>query len=237
MLVQDKAERIEVVPAKFGWVNERVMVRPPSEKLVAVPAVYQTVREKILVRPGYTTWKRGRGPIERVDHATGEIMCLVEVPDQYKTVSKRVLKTPEATRRVAVSAKYKTIRKRVVIEPARTRTVTIPAKYRAQTMTELVREAQEKRTVIPAKHRKIKKRIKVSEGQLAWRPILCETNTTRGVVKRLQTALKRAGFNPGDIDGALGRRTMAATKAYQRSKGLASGQLTLETLRALRVDL
>jgi putative chitinase len=39
-------------------------------------------------------------------------------------------------------------------------------------------------------------------------------------VKRLQTALLEAGFNPGDIDGDFGPATLAAVTAFQKSKGL-----------------
>jgi peptidoglycan L-alanyl-D-glutamate endopeptidase CwlK len=39
-------------------------------------------------------------------------------------------------------------------------------------------------------------------------------------VKRLQTALLQAGFNPGDIDGDFGPATLAAVMAFQKSEGL-----------------
>ena len=39
-------------------------------------------------------------------------------------------------------------------------------------------------------------------------------------VTELQTALKAMGFDPGTIDGAMGRDTIAAIKAFQVSKGL-----------------
>jgi hypothetical protein len=38
------------------------------------PAVYETVKEKVVDRPAYTVWKKGTGPIQKVDYATGEIM-------------------------------------------------------------------------------------------------------------------------------------------------------------------
>jgi len=48
-------------------------------------------------------------------------------------------------------------------------------------------------------------------------------------------ALRDAGHNPGAIDGVLGRSTMDAVTAYQKANGLASGQLTIKTLRSLKV--
>lgn len=39
-------------------------------------------------------------------------------------------------------------------------------------------------------------------------------------VTGLQTALKRLGFDPGTVDGAIGRDTIAAIKAFQRARGI-----------------
>lgn len=53
-------------------------------------------------------------------------------------------------------------------------------------------------------------------------------------VIEIQRALNNRGFNPGDIDGVWGRRTMLAVKAFQKTYGLQSdgivGPLTLRTL-------
>ena len=83
----------------------------------------------MLVRQAYTTWKKGRGPVEKLDQATGEIMCLVEVPAKHRTVSKRVQVTAPGTREVTKPAVYRTVTRRVVDTPAAARTVKIPAKY------------------------------------------------------------------------------------------------------------
>ncbi|MHB8872709.1 MAG: peptidoglycan-binding protein [Myxococcaceae bacterium] len=39
-------------------------------------------------------------------------------------------------------------------------------------------------------------------------------------VSQLQQKLKNAGFNPGPVDGDFGPKTLAAVKAFQRSKGI-----------------
>lgn len=39
--------------------------------------------------------------------------------------------------------------------------------------------------------------------------------------KQIQIALKNAGYNPGPIDGKLGRQTMEAIKAFQKNNNLA----------------
>jgi len=54
-------------------------------------------------------------------------------------------------------------------------------------------------------------------------------------IKELQRALSSAGFNPGPIDGIYRPLTRAAVGRFQKAKGLPSGALTIETLRALHV--
>lgn len=39
-------------------------------------------------------------------------------------------------------------------------------------------------------------------------------------MREIQLALKRAGYDPGPIDGKMGSQTKAAIKAFQRSQGL-----------------
>lgn len=39
-------------------------------------------------------------------------------------------------------------------------------------------------------------------------------------VAKIQAALKKAGFDPGPIDGVAGRKTRAAVMAFQKANGL-----------------
>lgn len=235
--VQGPSESVEVVPATYEWVEERVMVRPAMSRTEVVPPVYETVSERVIDTPAHTVWKKGRGPLERIDHATGEIMCLVEVPATYKTVKKRVLKTPSSTRAVEVPAEYKTVKKRMMKTPPQTKVVKIPPKYKTLKVRRLTTPAQTRSIPVPAEYQWVSKQVKVTEGKMAWRPVLCETNTTTQAVESLQRALQKAGYNPGGIDGVIGSKTRSALEAYQRAKGLPVGGLTLDTLKSLGVDV
>lgn len=237
VLVKEASERLEVVPARYEDRSERVMVRPGSEKLVVEPAKFNTVEEKVLVKPAYTTWKKGRGPIEKVDDSTGDIMCLVEVPAEYKTVTKRVMASPESTRKEIIPAEYTNVTKRVMVEPPKTNKVVIPAEYRTVRVQKLVEPAREVRTPIPAVTQQVTRQEQLSAAKLEWRSILCETNTRPDLIVDLQKALQARGFNPGRMDGRLGADTMAAVQAFQRSRNMATGQLTMETLNALNVKV
>ncbi len=237
VLVQEASTRLEVVPATYKWVEERVLVKPASQRLEKVPATYETVTEKVLVKAAHTEWRKGTGPIQKIDDATGEIMCLVEVPAVYKTVKKRVVKTPATTRTVEEPAVYKTVKKRVVDKPATTREVVIPAKYKTVKVTKLVSPAQEKRITIPEEYQTITRVEKVKDGYMEWREILCETNMTRSKIAAIQRALKAKGFNPGPIDGVIGWETMRAVKAFQKANKLPVDKyLNIQTVKALGVN-
>lgn len=58
-----------------------------------------------------------------------DVWCLVEVPAQYQTVQRQVLKAPATTTDIAVPAEYKNVTKRVVVREATQRVVPVPAVY------------------------------------------------------------------------------------------------------------
>ena len=237
VLVKEASERLEVVPATYEMVTEKMMVRPEGTKIATVPAKYRTETERVLDKPEHTIWKKGSGPITKIDDATGEIMCLVTVPATYRTITKQVLATPASTQENKTPAEYKTVTRRVMKTPPTTRKVVIPAEYKTVRVRKLVEPAKTARTPIPARYGTVSKREMVTEGHMEWRPVLCKTNMTRDIVQRIQMALKKSGHNPGPIDGVIGRGTMAAVKSYQRDKGLASGGITLQTLESLGVKI
>jgi hypothetical protein len=225
-------------------------------KLVSIPATYKTVTEKIKISDAYTTWKKGRGEIEKVDNSTGEIMCLVEVPAVYKSVTKKVIATPATTKEIKTPAVYKTVTKRVVATPATTKKVVTPPVYKTVTKQvvatpattkevkipaickivktrEVATPAKEIKSEIPAIYTMVPTKVKTADSYLRWQPILCETNTTTNVISNLQKALQSKNYKITKIDGVYGPETKAAVNAYQKENKLNQGALTLETLKSL----
>jgi len=237
ILTKEESERLEVVPAVYRWVEERVMVEPASTRLVPVPAEYETVSERVLDRPEQTIWKKGRGPIEKIDNTTGEILCLVIEPATYKTINRTIVRTPASTRTVDVPPVFKTVRKQVVDKPAEVRKVVVPSEYGTVRVRKMIEPAKEQRVSLPAEFQSVTKRVKVGTERLSWQPILCETNVTQDIIAQLQQALSNKGFSPGDVDGVLGSSTLNAVEAYQKASGLARGGVTMETLESLNVKL
>ena len=234
--IQAASTKLVVIPATFKTVTETIVVHEASQRLIKSAATFRTVTEKVMVKPARTEWKKGKGPIQKIDSITGEIMCLVEVPVEYKTITKRIIDQPASVRSVEVPAKTKTITRRVVDQAATTREVAVPAIYKEIHIHKISQPAVQRTIDIPGKTQTISQRVMVQSSQLEWRSILCETNTNGDVVRRLQRALKAENYNPGPIDGILGRETLAAVNGYQKANGLASGQLTIATLRKLGVS-
>lgn len=201
------------IPAEYATQKVRKVIEPATEMREEIPAEYETVTRRVKVGEESVAWFI-KGDVSASGSPTGNEMCLRETPATYKTVTRQVLKSAAATKRVEIPAEYKTVTVRKLVEPATHRAIEIPAKMST-----------------------ISKRVKISDERLEWRQVLCETNTTRDVIVKVQTALRDAGFHPGPIDGIMGRYTLGAIDKYQADKGLERGGLTMKTLEALKVEI
>jgi len=304
VLIAAASETLSIEEAQFSETEKRVMVKAASKRLIEVPAVFKTVEDKVLIEPAKSVWKKGTGPIMRIDNATGEIMCRIDIPAVYETYKRKAVAAPPLTTTVVVPAEFESVKIATVSDPTREVRTPVPAKFDTITKTErvssssikwiagsadttglngkhtgevvcfteqaakfatvdqkviktpgsftsttvpavfenipvrkLVSDARVSKTTVPAIKKDYIKRVKVSDARLEWRPVLCETNTTEDTVSTIQQALADAGFNPGTIDGVLGRGTLDAIEEYQKSKNLAQGGITYDTLEALGVEL
>ena len=75
--------------------------------------------------------------------STGELLCRVEVPAQYETVTRTRLVSPERTEANVVPATYKTVTRQVVSEPAQVIEEIVPAVYETVSVQKLVTAASE----------------------------------------------------------------------------------------------
>jgi len=303
VVLQEATTKTKIIPAKYEMVEKTIEVTPASQKTITVPATYDFTEEKILVEKEKTVWKKGVNPAQKLNGATGEIMCLVKVPAKYKTIRKKVVKTPATTKVVEIPAVTKTIKvkklvsaakteeitipevkstiqksvldtkptfswikvgesvdrglsytghriclvetaakkqkitKTVLDVPASTKEITIEPTYKTIKVKKLVEKAQEIKTPIEAVYKMVNKTEKVSDSHQSWERILCQTNMNQEVILSIQKALKAKNYNPGKIDGVLGRDTRLALDKYQRDNSLSTGGITYETLKALDVEL
>ncbi|MBL4616749.1 MAG: peptidoglycan-binding protein [Robiginitomaculum sp.] len=257
ILVKEESVRYVVIPAEYETITEQVLVQAELREVIVIPAVYEEITEEILVRPAYTTWKPGEGLIggggyrtgtdgriygpdgqivTTMIQPTGEILCKVEVPPKYKTVTRMRLVTAETTEVNIIPASYEVITKQVVSQPPRVEEIVIPAEYNLVQVRKEVTPSYEETITIPATYKTIEKVSIVSGGNLEWREVICDTNSTPELIAQVQAALAAAGYNPGRSDGVFGMSTLRAMESYQRANGFIVGQLTMETMNALGVS-
>lgn len=244
VLVREASVEYRVIPATYRTVTETVVIEPERTEQIAAPASVETYEERVLVRPAYTTWKPGSGLFGRTSATTasaggaevhtGELLCRIEVPAEYTTVTRtRTVEAASAQTRV-IPARTQTIQREVVATPARVEERQIPAEYRTIKVRRQVAPARQETVSIPATFRTSQSRVVTRPAGVEWREVLCETNATPATIRAVQTALTARGY-PTTADGEFGPSTLTAMERFQRANGLPVGYLTMDTVRALGV--
>ena len=266
--VNDGGTQTENTPASYKTVTERVLVTPEQVKTVSVPAEYETVTERVKVRDAYTEWKPATkvyaigaealgGTILANQVSSAGVMCLVEIPAEFKTVTKRVLVREATTREEKVAAVYETVTRQVLDTPAETTTTNTEQKYKEVPVRVIDQPATVRTIPVPATSKTVTKRVidtpamtrevpvpavysnknterVIEPARQEWAQVLCEVNATQDVVQSLQRALQARDLYSGAIDGIIGPMTRAAIRQYQDG---ASDVLTMESARALGLAL
>ncbi len=237
--IEGAAERIELIPARFEKQRREIVIEPERREVKVLPPVFETVDQPVLVRPAYQAWRPCSGAVDSISNATatGEVMCFDTVPAEYKTIKARVLREPARLSTKIIPAKTRSITVNVMVERPRRRIIRIPAKTQRLRVMEQVRPMRTQRRTIPAQFDNIVQIVPASPGRVEWWPILCESNTRPGLVRDIQRALRRRGFDPGPVDGQLGPKTMAALLRFQRNNNLPEGGLLIDTLQSLGIDV
>jgi outer membrane protein OmpA-like peptidoglycan-associated protein/flagellar biosynthesis/type III secretory pathway protein FliH len=137
-----------------------------------------------------------------------------EIPAQYTTRSYQKLASSASSNTNEIAAQYETRSYQKLVSPASTRSIDIPAEYRTITKTNLVKKG----------------------GFTEWRPVVCDTDVTADLVRRVQNALISRGYNPGVADNQFGSATKKALVKFQKDNNLPVGNLDFETLKALGVN-
>ena len=243
VLVKEQAVTYTVIPAVYEIETEQLLEVPERTETVITPAEYETYTEQVLVRPAYTTWKPGTGLYGRgassgednITLPTGELLCRVEVPAQYDTVTRRRLTSPERVETKVIPAQFRTIERQVLQTPARVVEGVAPAEYADIPVQRLVSPERQETVVVPATYKTVEKRIVTGGGSVEWREVLCDSNATPAKIAEVQRALTAKGY-PVGADGVFGPATLNAMEAYQKANGLPVGYLTISTVESLGVS-
>jgi len=111
----------------------------------------------------------------------------------------------------------------------------VPAQYRSVAVTKPIEVP--KGEILPRLYQTVTERVKVADERTIWEEILCETDKTECRIIEIQRALHRGGYNPGPIDGVVGKQTMAAVNDFQKDFNLTvANYLTVETVKVLNAN-
>ncbi|KAG1707535.1 hypothetical protein GQR58_003195 [Nymphon striatum] len=142
VLVKEESEEIKIAAAEFEKSQQTVVVKQASKKKVLKDAEYEVIEEKIEIEAAKAVWKKGDGPITKIDNSTGEIMCLIQVPAKYKTIKKTVLKNPSTIDLVDIAEETQNVETSKLVSDATVDKVKIPAEYTKVKVTKKISDAK-----------------------------------------------------------------------------------------------
>ena len=230
-------KKVEIIPAVYEEVSEQVLVRAGYRREIEVPALYDTYFEQVVERPARKVWKPSRGETEKVDEATGEILCLVEEPAVYKTVERKELKRAASKRYEDIPAEYVTVKKQVVKTLEQTREIEVPVQFTTITARKLVKPAQQVKIPVTAQTETTNRKVLVADERHEWHQVLCERNATPEKVYQIRSSLNNKGYGPLPENGSIDSILTRTVRMFQGDNGIvADGLLSLPTLSALGVS-
>lgn len=145
VLVKEASKRLVEVPAVFETVTERVKVAEASKEWkrgrvwIGKAIDVRPLRNFVPGTDGRVGGHRVDGPWVAADNTQldDDVMCLVEVPERYDTITRQVLKSAATVREVEVPAEYAEVTRQVLDGGAKSREVEIPATYQTVTRQEI----------------------------------------------------------------------------------------------------
>jgi len=210
---EEQIESTEV-PAETNAVAVKKLVTDATQEKEIVDAEYTTVTTRSKVADATFTWRAAEEEEEEEEEEegtyTGLQICFKEYPEVTQVIKKEVLDQLASVEEEQIIAETQTVQiQKVATEP------------------------EIRRTTTEAVTKTIEKRAKTVNERLEWRRILCKTNMNQDMNKKIQQALKDAGYYNGPVDGSIGRGTMNSVNKYQKDKDIPRGGLTIKTLEEL----
>jgi Putative peptidoglycan binding domain len=184
----DKVTRMAQLPDEYGLSTERVKTKEASTKWILRKNIDGNLRT----------------------HSSNCLaISLYEVPAEYRTIKKLIVKATTHQRRYD---DVDTVIFKQVIE-------TQPLK----------------KTVIDIapQYEKVFRKLNPHASYSEWKEFSVGNESWSGIIRAMQTELKKRGYEAGEIDNVLGTKTKAACIRFQKDNHLPVGTLNLETLRAL----
>ncbi|MDV6332758.1 peptidoglycan-binding domain-containing protein [Asticcacaulis sp. 201] len=253
-VVSPASYREEVVPPRYEKRTEHVMVDAPRQEWerhdgvpLAAPMVTPIDHAPVRYRSdGTLTWPGKTPQSVPVDDEVADYMAhgapqdvwsLEQVPGVYQKRTARVEVAPEQVRRIDIPARTRRVKHTVVDVAEHYEDVVIPAVIEKRHVKKVVREGRTEAYTVPAVYEEVERQRVAGQPELVWREVICGKNTSTQKIMEVQRALAARGYQPGPIDGHLGKQTVAAMQKFQADNDLAQGQPSVEAVRLLGVPL
>ncbi|MDI7774115.1 peptidoglycan-binding domain-containing protein [Asticcacaulis sp. EMRT-3] len=256
-VITPASEHDERIPAQYETRTEHVMVKAarrewtrapgiPTGAALVTPDDHQPVaysRDGTLQWPGKDGYDSQSVPVDgqTADYlaqgSAQDIWCLNQTQGEYADRRTRVEVSPESVRHVVVPAVTRQVEHVVVDVPEHQIEEVVPAVVEHRQVREVVTPEHTESYEVPAVYRDVDRQRVVGQPKTVWREVLCSKNATPQVVMAIQRALAARGYQPGAIDGHLGSQTVSAMQKFQADSGLPQGQVSVEAVQALGIDL
>ena len=252
-VVRPASFREERVPPQYEMRTEHIMVQESRREWVRRDAIpmdapmvtagdHQPVRYRAdgtLTWPGKyaQTVQASPDAAEYLDQRDQSIWCLKVIPGVYEDRTSRVEIAPASVRRIEIPAETRQVRRTVIDAPERYEEVVIPAVMEKRRVRKVVQDARTETYTVPAVYDDVTRQRIVGSPEPVWREVICGKNTSKEKIMEVQRALAAKGYNPGPIDGQLGKQTVSAMQKFQADNGLPQGQPSVEAVQALGVPL
>jgi len=125
-LVRKAQTRRRVVPARYSYVTDKVLIQPARKIPIQVEGQYYSISEKVLISPGGQRWEVTTDAFGRT---TG---CWVYDEPQFGFRQRLVESSPARVEYQIIPAVYTERQRRVMVRPTRVVHETIPAGYKTR---------------------------------------------------------------------------------------------------------
>ncbi|MDO4729568.1 MAG: OmpA family protein [Bacteroidota bacterium] len=191
--------KLEVVPAKYKTIEERVLVKEASKKLIYVPAVYETVNvpyekkeagnvlsvvpaafgndvKTLEVFPKTSGWEyKHLDNCPSINKDACVTACFVERPARFESINIVTLTKDAYTNETKTPAVEANFKRQVVKTPARVEEVEIPAEYATIKREVIDTPATTRKVEVPAQTKTITKQVLTKKGGVTvWEEVDCK---------------------------------------------------------------
>lgn len=232
--IADAYVEYEIIPAKFGEVTESVEVERERVEIETLPPTYRTETQRVKIKEASQRWNPAC-PQVLANNGDVPSHCLITIPAEYQEITRQVVDLPARTVKKIIPARTATITRKVLLEPAKIVRKEIPAQYATVKLTKVESAAKVTTTPIPAQTQSVPVQQQTRPPRIVTQPALCEHDLNPETLKQLQARLQQQGYYDGNLDSILGEKTRAALIRFQEDHQLASGAITLETLKKLQL--